>query len=110
MRHCRRENKATEKSLVQFSHTLERFQASDARFETVQSQLKELEGVDMSVMKQIYDYKMDERSLEAEEAVNLTKEYKLHYLDPATYVTRLHKRMAWKNATKAKMAIKHKYK
>jgi hypothetical protein len=72
--------------------------------------LKELEGVDSSVLGPIYEYKLNEMMDDDLEAKRITKEYKMNYLDPSYYVVDMKNERQWKNATKRKRVLEVKNK
>lgn len=107
---CKTENDQLRESINSINNTFLTFSEKDERFNLVSNTLKELENVDISVLQPIYEYKINEREEEANEARSIVKEFKLNYLDPSKYVVKLNKSNAWKNATKMKKAFSQKIK
>eukprot|EP00347_Sterkiella_histriomuscorum_P015555 403356589 len=110
MKTCFIENKSTHDSLQYLNTTFQDFKEKDKRFNTVSDTLKELENVDISVLQQIYEYKINEKDEEVNESKAIVKDYKMNYLDPSKYIVKLTKSSAWKNAAKMKKAISVKFK
>ncbi|CDW91292.1 UNKNOWN [Stylonychia lemnae] len=107
---CQQENKSTFDDMMDIDNTVKQYHEQDNRFYTVSNTLKELENVDISVLQQIYDWKINEREDEQIEEKKIIKEFKMNYLDPTQYIVKLKQNKAWKNAAKQKKAMSVKQK
>lgn len=77
-----------------YEENMNEFHLYDNNFDEITGTLKELEGVDSSLLGQIYYYKTNEKEEEMEEARKITRDYKMNYLEPS----RLSIRMEMRNA------------
>lgn len=62
--------------------------------------MNELKGVHGSILEHIYDYKVNEREEEEDEARQVVREYTHKYNDPTQYNVRYQNVKVWKNASK----------
>lgn len=85
---CNRTNHATAKNIQNLLIDLEDERFKDRNFHTVFTLLRELEGVDASIIESLYQYKMNDNLEFEEETRVVTREYKMGALDPTKDISK----------------------
>ena len=68
----------------------------EKNFNAVFHMLRDLEGIDATIIEGLYHYKMNDRIEFEEEARQVTKEYKMGALDPTKDTTKFEQKQMYK--------------